>query len=134
MRICLILVLVSVFLGFGPGSGARQADKNNAMKYYMRMARIVVDPARLDEYKAALRAEMAAGVRKEPGVLNLWAVAEKEHPNHLTIFEVYADQPAYNTHIQTEHFKKYKRAVQGMVTSLELVDVDPVSLESKGKL
>lgn len=102
-------------------------------KHYMRVARIVVDSTRMREYYAALRESMETSVRKEPGVLNLWAVAEKDYPNHITVFEIYADEDAYRTHIRTEHFSTYKRTVQDMVIALELVDVEPVELASKGK-
>lgn len=102
--------------------------------HYMRIARIVVDSAQLKEYCEALHEGMETAVRKEPGVLNLWAVAEKSHPTHITVFEIYADEEAYKAHILTEHFRKYKTTVQNMVKTLELVDVDPIALESKGKL
>jgi len=101
---------------------------------YMRIARVVVDSAKLTQYYAALREGMEMAVRNEPGVLNLWAVSERSNPTHITVFEIYTNVDAYNKHIQTEHFKKYKTAVQNMVKSLELVDVDPIALESKGKM
>ena len=100
---------------------------------YLRIARIVVDSAQLESYKTALKEGMEAAVRLEAGVLSLSAVYEKEHPTHVTVFEIYADLAAYKLHIQTPHFNKYKAAVAGMVKSLELVDVAPIALESKPK-
>ena len=100
---------------------------------YLRIARIVVDSVQLESYKTALKEGMEAAVRLEVGVLNLSAVYEKEHPTHVTVFEIYADLAAYKLHIQTPHFNKYKAAVAGMVKSLELVDVAPIALESKPK-
>ena len=102
-------------------------------KHYMRIAKIVVDSAQLTNYTAALKEGMAAAVNKEPGVLSLYAVYDKEHPTHVTVFETYADLDAYKFHIQTAHFKKYKETVAGMVKSLELVDVEPIALEDKNK-
>lgn len=98
---------------------------------YMRIARLVVDSAQLDNYKAALQEGMAAAVKKEAGVISLSAVYDKGHPTHITVFEIYADKDAYRAHIQTAHFLKYKATVQNMVKSLELVDVEPIALESK---
>ena len=40
----------------------------------------------------------------------------------FVILEIYADQTAYEAHIKTPHFLKYKSVTQGMVKSLELVD------------
>lgn len=92
----------------------------------VRIAKIVVDPAQLEAYKAAAKEEIEASVRLEPGVLTLYAVAEKDNPTHITILEIYADTDAYKAHIQTPHFLKYKNGTKDMIKSLELVEVDPL--------
>lgn len=97
----------------------------------IRIAKIRVDPAQLDSYNAALREQMATAVKEEPGVLTYYAVADKANPSHITILEIYADTAAYQSHIQTTHFKKYKAAVQNMVTSLELEDVEIIGVARK---
>jgi quinol monooxygenase YgiN len=102
-------------------------------KPMVRMARIVVDPAQLESYKAALKEGIETAVKVEPGVLTLYAVYEKDHPTHVTVLEVYADEEAYKAHLQTPHFKKYKNTTMGMVKSLELVDVEPIGLEAKSR-
>ena len=84
----------------------------------MRVARIVVDAAQLPQYKAALKEGMETAVRVEPGVLTLNAVYEKENPIHVLVLKVYASQAAYQAHLQTPHFKKYKATFTDMVKSL----------------
>jgi len=108
--------------------GSASAQEKKPM---VRMARIVVDSAQLEAYKAALKEEIETSVKVEPGVLTLYAVYEKEHPTHVTVMEVYADQAAYREHLQTPHFKKYKSTTMNMVKSLELVEVEPIGMESK---
>lgn len=103
-------------------------------KNYLRIARIVVDSTKLEAYKTALKEGMAAAVKLEPGVISLHAMFDKKKPTNITVFENYASMEAYNLHIQTPHFKKYKAAVAGMVRSLELVDVDTIAEETKKKL
>jgi quinol monooxygenase YgiN len=49
------------------------------------------------------------------------------------IFEMYADVAAYEAHLQTPHFRKYKTVTQGMVKSLVLVETDPIVLGAKTK-
>jgi quinol monooxygenase YgiN len=66
-------------------------------------------------------------------MLTLYAVYEEDHPTRVTVFEVYADQSAYETHLQTAHFKKYKIGTQNMVKHLELIEVSPIALEAKGR-
>lgn len=100
-------------------------------KLVVRMARLEIDSAQLDQYKAMLKEGVETAVRVEPGVLTLYAVYDKTHPTHVTVFEVYADQAAYEAHLKTAHFLKYKRGTQGMVKSLELVDASPIALAAK---
>ena len=56
-----------------------------------------------------------------------------DHSTRATVLEVYADQSAYEAHLQTSHFKKYKIGTQNMVKHLELVEVASIALQSKGK-
>lgn len=88
----------------------------------VRLSKITVDPALLDAYNAFLKEEIEASMRLEPGVLTLYAVSEKEAPNKITILEIYADEAAYQSHIQTPHFQKYKQGTLEMVKELELID------------
>jgi quinol monooxygenase YgiN len=92
----------------------------------VRLSRLVIDPSQLERYKAALKEEVEASVQLEPGVLTLYAVSEKDNPTHFTILEIYADQEAYQSHLKTSHFVKYKTDTKDMVRSLELVDVAPL--------
>jgi len=98
---------------------------------YMRIASIVVDAAKLESFKAALKEGVETAVAKEPGVHSFSAVYDKEDPTHITVFEVYASVEAYKLHIQTDHFKKYKATVEGMVKSLVLTDVVPIAQAAK---
>jgi quinol monooxygenase YgiN len=51
----------------------------------------------------------------------------------ITILETYASVPAYQSHIQTDHFKKYKTTVADMVKELELNDVIPIPIQIQHK-
>ena len=92
----------------------------------VRLAKLVIDTTQLESYKAALKEEIEASVRLEPGVLTLYAVAEKGNPTHITILEIYADTNAYKAHLQTPHFIKYKTGTKEMVKALELVEAMPL--------
>ena len=99
----------------------------------VRLSRLVIDASQLEAYRSALREEVSASVRLEPGVLTLYAVAEKERPTHFTILEIYADKAAYQAHIRSPHFLKYKAGTEHMVKSLELIDTVPLVPEMKIK-
>lgn len=99
----------------------------------VRLSKLVIDPAHLEAYRSALMEEVNASVRLEPGVLTLYAVTEKDRPTHFTILEIYVDRAAYEQHIKSPHFLKYKTSTQHMVTSLELIDTVPLVPEMKIK-
>ncbi len=92
------------------------------------MAELEIDPARLDDYKTMLAEEIEASVTLEPGVLALNAVSVRDNPAQIRILEVYASQAAYEAHLQTPHFLKYKNGTADMVLSLRLIETDPVAL------
>lgn len=92
----------------------------------VRLAKLVIDSSQLESYKAALKEEIETSIRLEPGVLTLYAVYEKENPTRITILEIYADENAYKSHLQTPHFIKYKSGTKNMIKSLELVDSVPI--------
>lgn len=92
----------------------------------VRLSKITVDPAQLNAYNTFLKEEIEASMRLEPGVLTLYATAEKDAPNHVTILEIYADRAAYESHLQTPHFQKYKQGTLSMVKELELIDTTPL--------
>lgn len=97
-----------------------------AQEKMVRLAKLEIDSAHLENYKAYLKEEIEASIKIEPGVLTLYAVFEKENPTHLTILEIYADSTAYRAHIQTPHFLKYKNGTAQMVKSLQLIEAVPL--------
>ena len=100
---------------------------------YVQLAEIEIDPAQLEDYKAAVREQIETAVRVEPGVLVLYAVSEKDNPTHIRVFEIYRDVDAYKSHLESAHFKKYKAASEKMVKSLKLVQTAPIMLGAKAK-
>lgn len=100
---------------------------------YVRIAELEIDPAQLENYTAAVREEMETSVRVEPGVLVIYAVAEKDSPAKLRFFEMYADEAAYRAHMGSPHFQKYVATTKAMIVSRKLIDTVPVQLSAKAK-
>jgi len=119
--IILALCLLAALPLTGCNRAAAQTDGQ-----MVRLAKLEIYPAQLAAYTAALEEEAKASVALEPGVLTLYAVSEKERPTHFTILEIYADRAAYEKHIKSPHFIKYKKRTEKMVKSLELIDAVPV--------
>ena len=93
----------------------------------VRLSKIQVNPGYLDEYMKYAVEVGTTSLETEPGVLTMYAVADNDNPCRITILETYASQEAYQSHIASEHFRKYKQATLHMVDSLRLDDVTPLN-------
>lgn len=93
----------------------------------VRLSKIEVYPQYLDEYMKYATEVGEVSLRTEPGVLTMYAVGEKENPCKITILETYASREAYEKHIASKHFQKYKQGTLHMVKSLVLSDQTPLN-------
>lgn len=98
----------------------------------VRLSKIEILPQYINEYMAFAMEVGEVSLRTEPGVLTMYAMSDKQNPCLVTILETYASQEAYEKHIASEHFKKYKQGTLHMVKSLQLCDQTPMN--PKGKL
>jgi quinol monooxygenase YgiN len=112
-------------------STASTSSSGSQQGMMVRISEIQIDPARLDEYNAILKEEAEASVRLEPGVISIFPMYQRENPTEVRILEIYASRAAYESHIQSPHFQKYKTTTLSMVKSLKLVDmalIDPATM------
>src|SRR5690348_14487375 len=65
----------------------------------VRIAELEIYPDQLDAYKAALKEEISESIRKERGVLTLYAVSLKGHPEQIRLFETYRSAASYQAHL-----------------------------------
>ena len=147
MRLLSIMLLLSLFLSCSSrqeGETRKQNDtemekKNAGMcaKQTMaadgivRLSKIEVYPQYLDEYMKFAVEVGEISLRTEPGVLTMYAVQDKENPCLVTILETYASKEAYEKHIASKHFQKYKQGTLHMVKSLQLCDQTPLNPTNK---
>lgn len=111
-----------------PGMCAKQPMSSDGI---VRLSKIEVYPQHLDEYLKYAVEVGEISLCTEPGVLTMYAVSEKENPCMVTILETYASKEAYEKHIASEHFQKYKQGTLHMVKSLVLSDQTPLNPASR---
>ena len=97
----------------------------------VRLSKIEVYPQYLDKYINYATEVGEISLRSEPGVLTMYAIGEKENPCNITILETYASHAAYEKHIASEHFQRYKLETLHMVKSLILSDQTPLNPANK---
>lgn len=102
------------------GSNVGHAQEQGMM---VRISEIEVDAKYLEQYKAIIKDEAEASVRLEPGVIAIFPMYQREKDTEFRILEMYASREAYEAHLKTPHFQKYKSGTLHMVKSLKLVDM-----------
>ena len=117
-----LLTFLTLMLLFGSYHTALAQQKN----MIVRLSEIEIDPIYLNEYNAILKEESAASVKLELGVIAIFPMYQKENPTSVRILEMYADKAAYEQHVKTSHFLKYKTTTLKMVKSLKLVDMESI--------
>lgn len=132
-----ILYVVLLLSGILPCSMFAQTEPGMCVKLPMsadgivRLSKIEVYPEYLEEYVEYAVEVGEVSLRTEPGVLTMYAVGEKENPCLITILETYACKEAYESHIASEHFRKYKQGTLHMVKTLMLSDQIPLNPANK---
>lgn len=96
----------------------------------VRLSKIEAYPEYLEAYRQYAVEVGEISLRTEPGVLTMYAVQERENPCRITILETYASQKAYECHIASPHFRRYKQETLHMVKTLELCDQIPLNERS----
>ena len=125
----LLILGAAVLMSFLSG-GARTGETQHPV---VRIAELEIDPAQLESYKAVVKEEIDTSVRVEPGVLAIYCVAEKDNPNRLRFFEIYADENAYRGHVESPHFENYMTTTQPMIRSRTLIETVFIQLSAKPK-
>jgi uncharacterized protein len=97
-------------------------NANNGM--LVRISEIEVYPEYIDEYLTYARDVAQASVDHEDGVIAIYPMMVIRNNNQIRILEIYKDDKAYQSHIASAHFQKYKQGTIHMVKSLDLVDMN----------
>ncbi|ABR59697.1 antibiotic biosynthesis monooxygenase [Sinorhizobium medicae] len=85
----------------------------------------------LEAFMVAGRKNVQTSVRDEPGVLSMHCVADKSDPTKLYVVEVYEDEDAYRSHVESAHFRDFINAIKGKVISRRVIETNPKMVGSK---
>ncbi|WP_223810457.1 putative quinol monooxygenase [Campylobacter sp. LR291e] len=93
----------------------------------VRISDIKIYPEYLNEYLTYAKEVAETSMEKEKGVIALYPMIVIKDNTQIKILEIYKNQVAYEEHIKTKHFQKYKQGTLHMVKSLELIDTYQLS-------
>ena len=99
-------------------------------KMIVRLAEIEVYPKHLKEYLEFANEVDRLSMEREPGVVCLFPMQSAEDSTKIRILEIYASEEAYQQHLKTDHFQKYKQGTLHMVKNLKLPTMQPLDPET----
>jgi len=130
MKQKLFLMLSALVLSATAVAQEKAAPVNSYETMIVRLAEIEVYPEHLTEYLRFANEVDRQSVEREPGVVCLFPMQSAEDSTQIRILEIYASEEAYQSHIKTEHFQKYKQGTLHMVKSLKLPTMQPLDPET----
>jgi len=130
MKQKLIIMLFAFVLPITAVAQEKATSVNSYETMIVRLAEIEVYPEHLQEYLKFANEVDRQSVEREPGVVCLFPMQSAEDSTQIRILEIYASEEAYQSHIKTEHFLKYKQGTLHMVKSLKLPTMKPLDPET----
>ncbi|EHJ52133.1 putative quinol monooxygenase [Streptococcus macacae] len=90
-----------------------------------------VNPVDLETFHQAGVHNLTTSYQKEAGTLAMYASSLKDIPTEFIVFEVYADEAAYQTHRNSPQYQAYVQQVGSQLTKREAYEATPIFLEEK---
>ena len=111
-------------------TGEKPSAATATANMIVRIAEIEVFPQYLEEYLAFANEVDRLSIEREPGVICLFPMQSAEDSCQIRILEIYASEEAYQLHLKTPHFLKYKQGTLHMVKDLKLPTMKPLDPET----
>ena len=126
----ILMLLFALVLSTVTAVAQEVATPVNYKAMIVRLTEIEVYPEHLEEYLKFAGEVDRLSVEREPGVICLFPMQSAEDSTQIRILEIYASEEAYQSHIKSEHFQKYKQGTLHMVKSLKLPNMQPLDPET----
>ena len=85
---------------------------------YVLQVQIAIKPENVDKFMSKLM-ENARAARQEAGCKTFDVLVDPQDKTKIMLYEVYADEKAFETHQATAHFKKYVAEAVPLLASRE---------------
>ena len=88
-------------------------------------------PGTMGEMMSMAARNVAPLAAKESGTYALYGSLDKQNPNIMRLLEIYEDEAAYEVHVGSDGFRKYREERKAILEKLVILPVDPIVLEQK---
>ena len=81
------------------------------------IAEFEVKPGKLAEFLELAEVDARHSVADEPGCRQFTVTVDREPPDRVVLFEVYDDEAAFDSHLETPHLKAFREGIETLVVS-----------------
>lgn len=74
------------------------------------------DPAQRDVFLPLMLENARRSREDEPGCRHFDVCVDENKPDTVFLYELYDDRAAFDTHLESEHFRKFAAATQAMIS------------------
>lgn len=82
---------------------------------YAVVVRLKIAPGRMDDFLPLMRDNAQASLSTEPDCLQFDVLTDPAKPDDVLLYELYSDRPAFDAHLESEHFRHFDLASSDMV-------------------
>ena len=79
---------------------------------YVVLVRIKVKPPALEKFLEEMLLNARSSLADEKGCSQFDVCQDTSQPNHIYLYEVYEDEKAFQAHLQTSHYLRWREAVK----------------------
>lgn len=93
-----------------------------------------VQADKVTTYKAVSNSTISQSISNEAGTLAMYSISKADNPELAYMIEVYADESAYQTHLQSPQYKDFIKQSPNILTAhKKRIELTPIYLGDKAK-
>ena len=82
---------------------------------YVIIAPLIIKEEFTDRFIEEITADAMGSMKNEPGCLRFDVIRDGDDPNRIWLYEVYVDEAAFQAHMETPHFIRWRDTTQDWV-------------------
>jgi len=95
---------------------------------YVVTVRFRIKPEHSQGFMPLMLSNASDSLRNEAGCHRFDVCSDSERPDDLFLYEIYADSSAFDTHLQSPHFREFDEKTQHMIASKEVLTFNQLQL------
>ena len=111
-----------------PVNGIVLEQKNKGVGTVVKTYRFEIVPADLAKFQQIISDEAVRAVREDSGVMGAFVTVEQPRPNVLHTMIIFSDENAAQKYLASSAYKNYRRQVELLIQTEQVIDYQPTKI------